>query len=217
MRILLAFSAAAAVSLVALFGLPRGAVHLSSCYTAAAWADDPTTDKPPPALPPLALDKEALLLLDGGAREHSPEDRAAQALNGACFVCHANLKHEPLVMVHARAKVSCMECHGPSLDHRDDEDNVTPPDVMFLRATIDTACRECHQSHDVPAAEVVARWRERGQAKSASAAAVCTDCHGRHRLPRRVVRWDKHTRAVIVNDNHGTSTNQSSNAKATDN
>ena len=120
--------------------------------------------------------------------------------NSACYVCHGNYEEEPLAQVHSRAEVGCVDCHGQSYDHRDDEDNVTPPDIMYWPEKIDDACQKCHRTHDAPARKVLARWKERCPGKKDVSTIVCTDCHGQHRLKVRTVRWDKRARKLIVHD-----------------
>jgi hypothetical protein len=102
--------------------------------------------------------------------------------NAACYVCHLTFVHEEMSVVHKAEKVTCIKCHGLSADHANDEDiGATPPDVSYPREKIDAACAECHEDHDVPAAEVLARFVERKL--TPRPAPVCTDCHGRHRIP----------------------------------
>ena len=96
------------------------------------------------------------------------------AENHYCYVCHANFEYdEPLAAVHEEAEVGCAECHGPSLAHRSDEDNVTPPDILYRRPQIDAACLGCHTRHEE---------REAPAGTTAPGVAVCTDCHGDHRI-----------------------------------
>ncbi len=150
------------------------------------------------SLPPLEIDPDAPLLLEEpepGGQE--PPARPA-ADNQACYVCHANYDGEPLVQWHAEANVGCVECHGPSHPHRNDEDNITPPDVMYPRDRVDRCCAECHDDHDVPARDVIARWQERCPERTDPGGIVCTDCHGDHRLSRRTVRWDKRTGKLLI-------------------
>jgi hypothetical protein len=153
-----------------------------------------------PKLPPLVIDRS--LRLD----ESSAEKAKAQQfldINQACFVCHENYKTEELVGWHAQEKVGCIKCHGPSLAHRNDEDNVTPPDIMFPPEKIEAACIECHDTHDAPAKDVIARWQQRCPQKTDPAALLCTDCHGHHRLEKRVVRWDKSTGKLLGTTDQG--------------
>jgi hypothetical protein len=157
---------------------------------AAAWAAE--------KLPPLTVDKSAPLLLDAPGEKSAGKAKEPSSLNQACFVCHNNYTEEQMVTVHAKEKVGCIDCHGPSFAHRDDEDNVTPPDIMYPLDKIDVACQKCHETHDAPAKKVLTRWQERCPGKKDFATVVCTDCHGQHRLEKRVVRWDKKTRQLLL-------------------
>jgi len=162
-----------------------------------------------PKLPPLLIDRDAPLLLDESPAT-TGQDLRFLTINRACYVCHENYRAEELATVHAKASVSCMDCHGPSLKHRDDEDHLTPPDIMFPAAKIDDACAECHDTHDAPAREVLARWKERCPEKTDFATVVCTDCHGDHRLERRTVRWDKQTGKLLTDTSPDNSTSTKS-------
>jgi hypothetical protein len=150
--------------------------------------------------PALVIDQDAPLLLDEPGETERPAVAAAPASlgeNTACFVCHANYQAEPLAKQHAGADVGCVSCHGLSYAHRNDENNTTPPDVMYPRNGIDPACRKCHASHDVPAGKIVTLWLQRFPDKTDAQSIVCTDCHGDHRLKVRTVRWDKKTGKLL--------------------
>ncbi|MDY0166603.1 MAG: multiheme c-type cytochrome [Thermoguttaceae bacterium] len=148
------------------------------------------------AVPPLSLDG----YLDEKLPEAPKKQEVLKADNFACHVCHANYQTEELALVHARAGVGCVKCHGPSLDHCDDEAHEIPPDVMFSLEQIDAQCAECHKSHHAPATEVLARYLKRVPAKIEPGQVVCTDCHGEHRLARRTVVWDRKTRKLVVGE-----------------
>ncbi len=120
--------------------------------------------------------------------------------NSACYVCHGNYKKEELVVVHGKEGIGCVDCHGNCFDHRNDEDNIVPPEEMYPRAAVDGMCGACHEEHDVPAAEVVRCWQERCREKGDRAAVVCTDCHFDHRLTMRTVRWNKETGELLVRE-----------------
>ena len=157
------------------------------------------TEKPK-GPPPLVVDKSAPLLLDEPAEADKTNPQATAAVDAdtaACFVCHANFKTESLAQGHAQAKMGCIDCHGKSYAHRNDENNTTPPEKMYAMDQIDQACRQCHPSHDVTAAKVVVLALQRGLSKTDPKAIVCTDCHGNHRLPQRTVRWDKKTGKLL--------------------
>ncbi len=172
---------------------PGPARRLGRRRTGSPAAEPPAA----PKLPPLVIDQGAPLLLDNPAAEGSETQSALTTLNAACFVCHGNYEREELVTVHAADDVGCVECHGPSFAHRNDENNTTPPDVLYPSEAIEAACQKCHETHDVAATEVVARWQQRCPQKTDVSQIVCTDCHGAHRLARRTVRWDKKTRQLI--------------------
>jgi hypothetical protein len=100
--------------------------------------------------------------------------------NSACYVCHTTFVWEELCNVHLPEKVTCVECHGLSAAHANDEDiGATPPDVTFERSKIDASCEECHEEHDVSARDIIERWIDR---KLSSFSPVCTDCHGTHKI-----------------------------------
>jgi hypothetical protein len=150
--------------------------------------------------PPLIVDKSAPLLLDDPAEGDKTNSQATAAVDAdtlACFVCHANFKTESLAQGHAKAKMGCIDCHGKSYAHRNDENNTTPPERMYARDQIDDACRQCHPSHDVAAAKVAVLALQRGLSQTDPKAIVCTDCHGHHRLAQRTVRWDKKTGKLL--------------------
>jgi hypothetical protein len=176
--------------------LPWSAVRgLSSA--GAAEADGQESDGPPP----LVVDKDApLLLLDEPEKKQSHGSADTGADNSMCLCCHMNYDEEPLAATHASHDIGCIKCHGESLAHRDDEDNVTPPDTMYWPERIDPACRKCHDSHEAEARDVIARWQERCPAKTDPQELVCTDCHGQHRLKFRTVWWDKKTGELVVRD-----------------
>lgn len=100
--------------------------------------------------------------------------------NAACYVCHMTFVFEELARVHLVEKIACIQCHGLSAAHANDEDiGATKPDITYTREQVDLSCEKCHDTHDAAAREVVARWKERGLKDSK---VVCTDCHGTHRI-----------------------------------
>ena len=114
-------------------------------------------------LPPLTIDADAPLLLDEGKQQAKDDKPVAPSVaeNAACFVCHDNFQEEELVTQHAVGDTGCVDCHGKSYAHRNDENNTTPPDVMFPRDKIEASCLKCHDTHDAPAVKVIVRLRER--------------------------------------------------------
>jgi len=102
--------------------------------------------------------------------------------NAACYVCHMTFIFEKLSRVHLAEKVTCVECHGISAPHANDEDiGATKPDKTYKRCQVNAACRKCHKEHDAKPEEVIARWIEIGWPKQKP---VCTDCHGTHKIER---------------------------------
>ena len=126
-------------------------------------------------------------------RGRTPEPKAPVADNSRCHVCHINYEDEKLAVRHARANMSCEKCHGASDDHCDDENNVTPPTRMYPRDAVNRACLKCHPKATLDADAA----HDPLLAAAPKTAAVCTDCHGKHRLDSRTVRWDKKTGALL--------------------
>jgi hypothetical protein len=216
--------------------LALGAITLLSCTPAsdsnavdtnaalAADSESESTSGPPP----LVVDTSEPLLLDEPTEEQAAI-AATEAATGnmACFVCHANYRGELLADSHTKANVGCVNCHGDSFAHRNDENNTTPPETMYPAERIDPFCQGCHDAHDisarkiiaawtkqkankpdvtcegchedddVPPKKVVTRWKELNINKSDPAAIVCTDCHGDHRIKVRTVIWDKETGKLL--------------------
>jgi len=170
--------------------------HISTQTTAV------TTDQPQKAggPPPLVVDTSAPLLLEEPTDEQQKSAtivNEATAENAACFVCHANYRTEFLVSRHAEANIGCVNCHGESTAHRNDENNTTAPETIYAAEKIEPFCQKCHQGHDVSPGKVVARWLERNLDKTDAGQVVCTDCHGDHRMKVRTVIWDKKTGKLL--------------------
>ena len=124
---------------------------------------------------PLLLEEEPL----------PPEDDEAGSLadNSRCHVCHINYEDEELAVTHARAGVGCERCHGASDAHCSDEDNITPPDIMYPLDKVNSFCKSCHP-----------------EGKLGGGKKYCTDCHGEHRLSYRTRKWDKETGELVEDD-----------------
>jgi len=120
--------------------------------------------------------------------------RSTGADNSRCHVCHMNYLEEDIAVVHARAGFNCEHCHGPSDAHCSDEDNITPPDIMFARSRLVPACLTCHSAGDLQKNEA------RRPVFVDPPSKVCTDCHGEHRLVHRTRIWDKTTRRLLQDD-----------------
>lgn len=177
-------------------GIWYGAGRTGGSGPVAFGASQPeNTSKSPP---PLRVDSTAPRLLDASPKTTaSARSKPPKADNQPCYVCHANYQDEPLAARHVVADIGCVQCHGESTAHRNDENNTTPPDTMYPAENIDPACIKCHPTHDVPARNVLARSAERRLAERTPQEIVCTDCHGDHRLKVRTVRWDKKTGRCI--------------------
>jgi len=102
--------------------------------------------------------------------------------NAACYVCHMTYVKEPMSRVHLKHKVYCIDCHGTSAAHANDEDiGATKPDIYFKRNQVNGSCRKCHAHHDAAPEKVIKRWIEK---KLTVSPPVCTDCHGSHKIKR---------------------------------
>jgi len=158
------------------------------------WSDSSGQEKKKRKVKPLSLEG----FLDEKLPDAPKEKVELNVDNSACYVCHVNYETEGLVIKHGIEEIGCIDCHGESIDHRNDEDNITPPDIMYALDAIDEKCGECHDEHDAPAAEVIARWQDRCPQKTNPKKIVCTDCHFHHRLDRRTVQWNKKTGELII-------------------
>jgi predicted CXXCH cytochrome family protein len=146
--------------------------------------------------PPLDISK----YLDEKLPE-APKDKVKLKVdNFACYVCHGNYDGEELVVSHGVEAIGCIDCHGKSYEHRNDEDNITPPDKMYPLESVDKMCGDCHDMHDAPARKVLEKWQERCPEKTNPKEIFCTDCHYQHRLERRTVRWNKKTGELIFQE-----------------
>lgn len=133
---------------------------------------------------PLLLDDQPLLLDDESADADLPD----MADNSRCHVCHINYQQEDIAVTHAKAGMGCNHCHGESDEHIDDESwarggTGTPPDRMFPMETINPFCMTCHTIDKTDQPQHKSVFAEGDDHK------VCTDCHGKHRLPTRKFKW----------------------------
>ncbi|MBN1418774.1 MAG: ammonia-forming cytochrome c nitrite reductase subunit c552 [Planctomycetes bacterium] len=168
----------------------RALLRIALAFAAAGAA---CTARGPAGPPPLVVGEDAPKLA-GAPRGADPK---AAVSNDPCFVCHANYRSELMASAHAAAGVGCVDCHGASFAHRNDENNTTPPETMYPPDGIDPACRVCHAEHEAPEAAVAAKRAALLETKRLDEIA-CTDCHGAHRLAVRTVRWDKRTGELIT-------------------
>jgi hypothetical protein len=132
-----------------------------------------------------------------GITHPKPARTPKSADNSYCMACHAGLKNEKLAARHQQAGIGCSTCHGTSKQHSSDEDGITPPDIIYSKASVAPACRKCHEPATLQQ-DTAHEWVLAG--RSAPPFVTCTDCHGRHRMPVRTRRWDKSTRKLIKDD-----------------
>jgi len=134
-----------------------------------------------------------------------PSKKAVKADNSYCLVCHVNLEEEEIVDVHLDLGVGCETCHGVSYEHSADEDNLTPPEVMWSKDRINPRCMTCHARHELlvddEAAkshrEVFKRWKKRDPTDTGPTR--CTQCHGEeHRSRHRTRIWDKENGELLM-------------------
>jgi hypothetical protein len=123
--------------------------------------------------------------------------------NVFCSACHYGFSDEKLASTHEKASVGCERCHGESERHRSDEDNITPPEIMYPKARINPTCMMCHPRHEI---QHVASHKELlAGAKTVFDSSdeggnqiYCTDCHApHHRINVRTIRWNKETGELI--------------------
>jgi hypothetical protein len=108
--------------------------------------------------------------------------------NAACYVCHPSLKTEAITTTHLDENVGCVDCHGPSTEHLQDEMQMTTPDHLFGRLEVDGMCGKCHEDQHASVEDEVEvfrrEWegRARPNGRTISATSICTDCHGTHNI-----------------------------------
>jgi hypothetical protein len=172
-------------------------VVMASWFALAADESVGTAKRPPP----LKVNKTTPLLLEDPPPSTGSVDlEKPRADNSSCFVCHSNFEDELIVTAHAKDNISCVKCHGSSVAHRNDENNVTAPDKMFASLRIDKSCRECHEDHNASVRKVIKMFQARFPQNTDPEKVVCTDCHGDHRLKVRSVHWDKNTGRLLAHN-----------------
>jgi hypothetical protein len=123
--------------------------------------------------------------------------------NSYCLACHVDFEAEELVVDHMVAGVGCERCHGESERHRSDEENATPPEIMYPRAKIRPMCMICHPRADIEHIDEHAVFLAGAETifdevMPKGADEVCTDCHAEgHHMSVRSVRWDKATGKIL--------------------
>ena len=134
------------------------------------------------------------------------EEHDEPADNYFCLVCHVNYEEEQLVDIHRTAGVGCETCHGMSDKHSEDEDNITPPEIMFSKQSIMPFCMACHDKKTLLKVDDHKKILAPPTKSNASPSKIepnksCTECHGqKHRLKVRTRKWNKETGKLIWSD-----------------
>jgi formate-dependent nitrite reductase cytochrome c552 subunit len=128
------------------------------------------------------------------------ETKEVFVANAFCSACHYGFADENLARTHEQAGIGCERCHGESERHRSDENNVTPPDIMYPRDKINPTCMMCHPRQEIrrvaahKALLAGAKTALDPASKSDDREMVCTDCHAKeHHIKVRTIRWNKAT------------------------
>jgi hypothetical protein len=137
-----------------------------------------------------------------------PAEREAEkevfVANVFCSACHYGFDDEELAANHRTAGIGCERCHGESQRHRSDENNITPPEIMYPRDKINPTCMMCHPRHEIQ--HVTSHEVLLAGAKTIFDPAVgadnpgtyCTTCHAKeHRINVRTIRWNKATGELL--------------------
>ena len=128
---------------------------------------------------------------------------AIKADNSFCYVCHLNYDGEELTTDHEQAGIGCAKCHGRSYDHCGDENNITPPEIMYPKVKINPTCMMCHPKHEIRHVADHKMLLESTETIFDSAddnddQIYCTGCHAEdHRINVRTIRWNKETGELI--------------------
>ena len=119
-----------------------------------------------------------------------PESSNLPKNNMLCLVCHVNFAENDTITDHISEGITCAHCHGKSMDHMNDESMMTPPDILYGRNEVERLCIQCHrQPHKDQQAinAFLQKWdgQKRENGRNVTENSICTDCHGRHTIPRR--------------------------------
>ena len=121
--------------------------------------------------------------------------------NPFCAACHYAFGEEELAREHELAGIGCERCHGESERHRSDEDNITPPEIMYPRARINPTCMMCHPRHEIRHVKSHGLFLAGAQTifdGGAGPGITCTSCHAKgHRINVRTIRWNKATGELL--------------------
>lgn len=133
-----------------------------------------------------------------------PDAETEEADNSYCLVCHSNYEGEQLASTHQPKGVGCETCHGVSDAHSSDEDNLTPPEIMWAKDRIVSRCMTCHSGERLVANEKAGVMHRKVLDSEAAAKEGrktirigCVHCHGKHKLDHRTRVWDKETGELL--------------------
>jgi hypothetical protein len=133
-------------------------------------------------------------------KKQSSQKKETFVANSFCAACHYGFGNEELARTHERAGIGCERCHGESERHRSDEDNITPPEIMYPKERINPTCMMCHPRTEIKHVtqhKPILAGAETIFDKS-SKQKICTDCHGTdHRIKVRTIRWNKATGELL--------------------
>lgn len=137
------------------------------------------------------------------AKKQSTEQKAQKetfVANAFCSACHYAFSDEKLARTHEQAGIGCERCHGESERHRSDEDNITPPEIMYPKEKINPTCMMCHPRNEIKHVSYhksLLAGAETIFDKSVNQK-YCTDCHAKdHRINVRTIRWNKATGEIL--------------------
>ena len=143
---------------------------------------------------------------DVSVEKPAAEEAAAKTFtaNQFCAACHYAFGEELLASTHEKAGIGCERCHGESERHRSDEDNVTPPEIMFPKNKINPTCMMCHPRHSIehiPSHALLlagAKTIFDSDSDAGGQQMYCTTCHAKeHRINVRTIRWNKATGEML--------------------
>ena len=139
--------------------------------------------------------------------EAAAETQAAEktfTANVFCAACHYTFANEELAKTHEEAGIGCERCHGESERHRSDEDNVTPPEIMYPKDKINPTCMMCHPRHEIEHVDhheqllAGAKTIFDSDSETKGWQLYCTTCHAKeHRVNLRTIKWNQATGELL--------------------
>ena len=151
-----------------------------------------------------AEEQTEVVSVEQQVKDEPAEERAEEktfVANLFCSACHYAFGDEELALSHERVGIGCERCHGESERHRSDEDNVTPPEIMYPKAKINPTCMMCHPRGKIKHVSDHKSFLAGAKTtfdKDTDQKQYCTDCHGKeHRMNVRTIRWNKATGELL--------------------